>query len=419
MTRRIALVLAASGVLLAAAILTTAALASPPGPQAKPTTRDVCAGLCPYASIQAAINASADGDIIRVAGSPGSVYAERLVITKTLQILGGFSGPSGPNPWQRNVAAYATVIDGQNSGTVVSFSAGAATFEGFTVTGGHADVDGGGILIEGASPLISGTTIISNNAVSSGGGVAAHGGAASLVNSTIMSNTAMGGGGLLLADGANTELLNTTVANNQAYLFGGGLLIVNSASPRMEGCLIRANRAPSGGGIQTFDALGTLTNSQVTENAAQSGFGGGISLKTSSLTIESSSILSNTASLDGGGIMIDSSAPAMDNCTIRANHARKGGGVYVVNSLGILTGNTILANVAEDGSGGGIALDGSAPTLDANSVIGNIAAQSGGGIDIRGRYCPTELCDNPASATIVTRFSAASVSLSFPVCHTP
>ncbi len=406
MIRRSVLVMAAVCAIVLAAVLSVAVRAAPPVLAAKPTTRDVCPGLCAFPSIQAAIDASADGDTIRVAGSPGSAYAERLIVTKTIEILGGYAGPPG---WQRNIATYTTIVNGQGSGTVVQFGAGAATFEGFTITGGQTDLDGGGILIEGASPLISATTVISNNASSSGGGIAIKGGAPRLINDVIMSNTAMGGGGLLIADGADVELRGTTISNNQAYLFGGGLLVVNGSSPRFDGGIIRANRAPSGGGLQAFDSTGSMVGTQVSENAAQSGYGGGLNLRTTSMSIQASSFLSNTASLDGGGIAIDDSLASVADSTLQANHARNGGGIYLAGAVGVFSGNNVTGNFAVE-SGGGIALDRTAPTLDGNTVMSNTATLNGGGIDITGNFCPDQDCTNPAYPTIVNTIIARNTA---------
>ena len=292
----------------------------------------------------------------------------------------------------------------------MQISAGSATFEGFTITGGQTDLDGGGLLIEGASPIISATTVISNTAASSGGGVAIKGGAPQLINTTIVSNTAMGGGGLFIANGADVELHEITVSNNQAYLFGGGVLVVNGSLPRFNGGAIRANRAPSGGGLQAFDSSGSMVGTQVVGNTAQSGHGGGLNLRTSGMSIQSSLLISNTALLDGGGIAVDDAVAGIADSTLQANHARNGGGIYLNGAVGVLSGNTVVGNVASDGSGGGVALDRSAPSLDGNTVMSNTTTLNGGGIEITGTYCPDQDCADPASPsvlnTIIARNSA-------------
>lgn len=404
--------------LLALAIAFAAVLTGPIGsgvPQAlaKATTRDVCPGLCTYGSIQAAINDSADGDIIRVAGAPGAAYAERLALAKSVQILGGFSGPPA---WQRDIAAYPTVIDGQDGGPAVTIIAGSALLEGLTLRHGWAENDGGGLLITNASPTISATTIISNSAGSSGGGVAVFGGAPMIINSLIVSNRAMGGGGVLLADGTTATLRGSTIADNTANVTGGGVLIAGGANPLLEDCTVRANHATSGGGVQVLDAAGLIVGCQIVQNTATIGYGGGVLLRAATTTLQDTAILTNTASLDGGAVRAESSAPIIDNCLVRANQAGSGGGLSMVDSLGLITNNTIASNQAlgdesnGSGSGGGIALDRAAPSLDANTLLGNSAAGHGGGVDIVGRYCPTEMCEDPASARIVNSVVAANTA---------
>jgi len=396
---------------LLAALCTTAilsiggALASNLVPQDKPAPRDVCPALCPYSSIQAAINASVEGDTIRVAGS---VYPERIVVTKTVQILGGYSGPPS---WQRDITAYPTIIDGQNDGTVVSLSNGsAALLEGFIIRNGNVNLDGGGILIHSASPTISATAILSNTAVSSGGGIAIDGGSPHLINDTISGNTAMGGGGILIANGAEVDLRSTTIGNNMAYMFGGGILVANSSSPTVQNTIIRGNRAPSGGGVQVFDSVGQIINSHIMENVAQSGSGGGLNIQNSSMSLGANSIVSNTATMNGGGILVETSSASIDNCLVRANQGGNGGGIYIVGSLGLITNNLIRDNIATLGSGGGIALERSAPTLDANSIIANTSATNGGGLDVVGRYCASDVCENPASPAMVNTVIARNVA---------
>jgi hypothetical protein len=283
--------------------------------------------------------------------------------------------------------------------------AGAALIEGLTMRGGNADADGGGILIDNASPTISATTVMSNFA-SSGGGIAVLGGAPLIVASSIVSNTAMGGGGLLIAEGAQPTLRQSIVGGNQAYLFGGGLLVVDGSAPIFEGGAIRGNSAPSGGGLQVFDSGGRLTGVEISNNSAQSGFGGGAALRGAYMSFESCSFLSNTATHDGGGLIGEDSLPAIAGCTFSGNQAASGGGVYLRHAGGSLAHSLFANNAALEGSGGGVMLDHSAPVFDANRLTGNTAADNGGGLDISGSYCPIEGCSNPISVLIANSIVA-------------
>src|SRR5262245_17873827 len=111
-----------------------------------------------YPTIQAAINASVDGDTVLVA--PGT-YPEKIdFLGKDITVTS--SGGAG-----------VTTIQAPSGGSVVTFKAGettAAVVSGFTITGGTGTVPsgtdsfGGGIYCSGASPTITGNVIVDNTA---------------------------------------------------------------------------------------------------------------------------------------------------------------------------------------------------------------------------------------------------------------
>jgi hypothetical protein len=131
-------------------------LAPPPPP---PNTLRVPAE---YSTIQAAINAAVSGDTVLV--SPG-IYLENISFVGKAITVESEAGPA------------ATIIDGNNVGTVVSFNSGETSnsvFQGFTVRNGSADF-GAGMTMAAASPIIVGN-VFSNNAQGDGGYGAAIGG---------------------------------------------------------------------------------------------------------------------------------------------------------------------------------------------------------------------------------------------------
>ena len=107
-----------------------------------------------YSTIQSAIDAAIDGDMVLV--SPG-VYLERI------DFLGKSISVSSTN------GAELTIIDGNQEGAVVNFSNGETrntVFSGFTVIGvgegGNTFDPGGGINIRNASPVIENNIIRDN-----------------------------------------------------------------------------------------------------------------------------------------------------------------------------------------------------------------------------------------------------------------
>jgi hypothetical protein len=119
---------------------------------ARSTTIPVAAGE----SIQAAINAAVDGDVVDVAAG---TFDENIDFAgKAVHVVG---------------ADTASVIRGTGAGPVVTF-AGAesadAVLDSFTITGGVA-ARGGGIRIVGSSPTIVRNVVIGNLAVERGSGI--------------------------------------------------------------------------------------------------------------------------------------------------------------------------------------------------------------------------------------------------------
>jgi hypothetical protein len=130
-----------------------------------------------HATIQAAINASVDGDTVIVA--PGT-YSELVRLNGKAITLRSESG------------AGKTIIDGGALGTTMKFVNGetsATVLEGFTIRNGRAAV-GGGMYINSASPTIRDCVIASNVALDRGGGVAAVNARPTFTNCEINSNRA-------------------------------------------------------------------------------------------------------------------------------------------------------------------------------------------------------------------------------------
>jgi hypothetical protein len=267
-----------------------------------------------FSSIQAALNAAADGDEIQV--SPGT-YRENLTITKDV-LLRSTNG-SG-----------VTVIDGGGAGRVVTISEGAsassATLEGFTIRGGAGVSEGGGISLGSASAAIRGN-IIEDNRACNGAGIAIVGGTPRVEANIIRNNTrsgcsgGTGGGGILLRTAGSAVVVGNTIENNAIGSGPGGGLSLNAAgTPRIEGNIIRFNTASSGGGGVY---LRNATNADLIQNL----------------------VYGNTAS-SGGGIdwLVPSGqrGPWLLNNTIAENNATTGsairadgydGGVVLENNL--------------------------------------------------------------------------------------
>src|SRR5210317_984667 len=129
-----------------------------------------------YPTIQAAINASKNGDTVIVAND---TYNEKIIFppdadNKTISLIS-------------ENGAEVTVIDGTGkSGSVVTFPENSnSTLDGFTITNGSTSGNGGGILIgANSSPTIE-NCIITGNEAFAGGGISCGNSSAPFITNSI------------------------------------------------------------------------------------------------------------------------------------------------------------------------------------------------------------------------------------------
>jgi PKD repeat protein len=210
-----------------------------------------------YATIQQAINSSANGDTVLVALG---VYYENLNLNgKNIMLCSNFV-ITGDTSYISN-----TIIDGSHAGRVITIEQGEnenCRIVGFTLQHGHAQGsnhvagDGGGILTAYSSPIISHCIIRNNIANHTGGGINIHG----YEHSGGATN--------------QTKVYNCTILNNTAGLAGGGIRGTNSDCEIIN-CIISGNSTTGGGGGGVhFYHKGKLINCLIVNNTATESAGG-------------------------------------------------------------------------------------------------------------------------------------------------
>ncbi len=241
----------------------------------------------PCATVQRAVDASDEGDEIRVAAgvytdvnirprndvTTTGVVTQVVYISKTVTIRGGytaaFAGPPDPevNP---------TTLDAQGQGRVLYIIGWgkSPTVEGLRLTDGYHPVSGGGIYVYGAGPTISHCRVYSNTAVfSSGGGIYLNRSIAALSHNVISHNSAQLGGGIMLSQ-SNAAVSNNVISHNNAGDSGGGLYLTNSSGATLSKNTIVHNTAQEGGGLSLiWHDGGTLDSNIIADNQASNGSG--------------------------------------------------------------------------------------------------------------------------------------------------
>lgn len=245
---------------------------------------------------------------------------------------------------------------------------GRLTLKGVTVTGGHADGDGGGIANEGTL-WVENSKVVGNRAGGDGGGISNEGGEVTLVHSEVLTNVATStstatsaspgsghGGGL---DNGGTGLLTlrkSIVAGNTADGDGGG--VRNRGTLIVESSHFKQNEARDAGGAIGNQGSARIEDSRFLENRAGLDGGAVDNGAIATLEVHGTAFVDNKAGRDGGALGNEGAA-MLEESEVEGNQAgRDGGGIR---------------NVQEEGSVS------TRLTLDHTNVSENRAARTGGG----------------------------------------
>jgi len=206
-------------------------------------------------------------------------------------------------------------------------------------------------------------------------------------------------GGAVFCESSSPIINNCVFSNNLTRNYGGGIYNLNS-NPTTNNCIIIENRvSTSGGGIYNYESSPTIENCIISDNIVQNYNGGGIINYYSNPVINNCVISDNLAHYNGGGIYNYSSDLTISNCNINNNstiydasgfNGGRGGGIYNESSSLIISDCTINNNVASGCNtmnyGGGGIYNAGGSSIIKNSVISNnlISSSScaikGGGI---------------------------------------
>lgn len=186
------------------------------------------------------------------------------------------------------------------------------------------------------------------------------------------------GGGVFVSGGGVFTMNGGTISQNTAEHQGGGVFVSGGGTFTMNGGTISGNtvigsgETDGGGGVYTAGAFTMNYASKISDNTADSSFGGGVlvSMKTAEFTLESGTISGNNAKY-GGGVHISSSG------NVTMNGGRIGGGNTASGGAGVclgtgngtftMTSGEIINNTSN--YGGGIQMNGGTMTFDGAVTI--------------------------------------------------
>ncbi len=252
-----------------------------------------------YPTIQAAIDACVDGDVVVVA--PGiytgdgnrDIDFKGKVITVRSQngpencIIDCNGTQTEPHRgfYFHNYEDANSVLDGftisgsKNSAILCSYDS-SPTITNCTITGNSSEREGGGIICRlHSSPTITNCIISGNKSKGSGGGVCCTDGSnPTISNCSIIGNSSEGsGGGVCCMYHSSPTIINCTITGNSSESNGGGgVSCMQYSSPTVEGCTFSANSARrlGGGMCNSSSSSPTVTNCILWADAPSEIYGG-------------------------------------------------------------------------------------------------------------------------------------------------
>jgi hypothetical protein len=323
--------------------------------------------------------------------TPGDREATFQLINN-VTLSGGYAGHRQPDPNNRDITLYETILSGDLMGddidvyniavlfdepkysdnsyhvVVARETDSTAVLDGFTITAGNAN-----------GPVLEDVRYPESHNFQHGAGIYGISGNPTLINCTFSGNLA-DSGGCMFNYNNNPTLTDCTFSDNTVVSLGGGLFNYTS-NPILTNCNFSKNSATKGGGIYNYrESCPILTNCTFSDNTVggiEYGYGGGMFNSYSDPVLNKCTFSGNLSNHDGGGMRNFASDPTLTNCIFIRNSAGGGGGMINGGSNPILTNCMFIGNMSRNG-GGGIENQNSDPLLTKCIFNGNQAKYGGG-----------------------------------------
>lgn len=287
----------------------------------------------PDEDLQEAIDATSAGTTVYV---QAGTYYGNFTMKDGVNVSGG---------WNEDFTAqtdYATILDANNSGRVVTQSAAFTNntvWENLTIQHGNVTGAGGGVMLCKNGKL-NHCIVRDNTCTTQGGGVYCDDGNAGVIidDCVISGNSANQGGGARIRG----TIQNSTIEDNTITDSGGGIHLQSATAIN---CIVRNNTAVSAGGIRAYGGL--VENCVIENNTTTTSNTGGVMLQVGA-AMYNSIVRDNISGENTGGVRMtynNDKSCTLANCLIVGNNAaQKIGGLSLEGGPHFVFGNTIVCN---------------------------------------------------------------------------
>lgn len=313
-------------------------------------------GTGDFPTIQDAIDAASDGDVIELAdgiftgeGNRDIDYGGKAVTVRS---------QSG-NPESCTIDCEADPGHEHRGFYFQSGEGPESVLRGVTLANAHHSESAGGVYCWRASPTFADCVFADNTSWHSGGAIYCAECFSEITGCTFSGNQAWeSGGGIYLYESSPT-ITDCTFSRNESVSYHGGGMGCNSSSPTLTECVFDHNSAHLGGGGIWFypSCTADLVGCLFFHNWAT--LGGAVDCFFSCPALTECIFLDNAASY-GGGLRCYESSPSLTRCTFSNNLASYGGGVWCEFDSSPELENTIIAF---GGGGGALGCDSSVDNL--------------------------------------------------------
>ncbi len=260
-----------------------------------------------YPTIQEAIDAASDGDVIQLENGTykGPGNRDLSFHGKALRVAS-----ASDNPMSCIIDCEGSEADPHRGFLFESGEGSGSVLRGICITGGYTS---------GAWPEDAGGGIYCRNSTSP-----------SIENCILYDNRSGNGAGICCDGGSSPALYSCTIKGNIAAFYGGGIYCYDDSSPSFQACRISGNRAGYyGGGMRSANSSPDFLECTFNANVAVYGGAGLAFSGDTSASIHRCTIAENLTGGDGGGLYCYHSSPNLEFTLIAMNQSD---GIFIYGS---------------------------------------------------------------------------------------